>query len=144
MRIVAIWCGALLVSTLLAQSASAAEWDAKRVEKVAADLKAGKAVTETGTLAKSDAQILTVVVNESLTYLIDYKAKVCFASRNATEPFTFVPCPVLRRGYPVLAPLLGIDESMGQRPMMGGHGPGVMPGPGGMPRPQGPPPRPQQ
>jgi hypothetical protein len=115
MRNVALWCGAFLVSALLAQSAFAVDWDAKRIEKVLNDLKAGKPVVESGTLTKADTQLVTVVVNENLTYVIDYRAKVCFASQGAAQPLTFVPCQALRHGYPVLAPLLSWDEGMVRR-----------------------------
>ena len=145
MRGVALCCGVFLISALLAQSAFAVDWDAKRVEKVAADLKAGKPVAESGSVPKADSQVVTVAVSDSLTYIIDYKAKVCFAhsaGTTGTSGLTFVPCQILKRGYPSLAPLLGGDEGM-QRQMP----PGMMQrekAPGGMSRPGGPAPRPQQ
>jgi hypothetical protein len=149
-----MWCCTLLIfAAMLGRPAWAAGetpvWDAKRVEKVATDLKAGKPVAETGTLAKGEAQVLTIVVSENLTYVIDYRAKVCFASQGGAQPLAFVPCQALKRGYPVLAPLLEGNEGMNRRQlppsmMRRENAPGAAPRPGGPPqRPAGPPPRQQ-
>jgi len=154
MRSFALSCCAFLLAVTFGQPAFAVDWDAKRVEKVGADLKAGKAVAESGSVPKADSQIVTVAVSDTLSYIIDYRAKVCFAHTTGTAGATgtagtagtsglaFVPCQILKRGYPSLAPLLGGDEGM-QHQMP----PSMMRrenAPGGAQHPQGPPPRPKK
>jgi hypothetical protein len=143
MRYLIICTCAIAFALAYADSALALDWDAKRMDKLVADLKAGKPVMESGSLAKADAQLVTVVVNENLTYVIDYRAKVCFASQGAGQSLTFVPCQALRHGYPVLAPLLSWEESMPRRQLPSSmmRRPGQPPG---APAPGGPPPRQQQ
>ncbi len=91
----------LMLSVIVATTARA-DYDEKQVKKIVEAVQQHKNVAEYAAYPKAETQVVRFAIEGSptLTYVIDLRAQLCFLFTNP------VPCAALKRGYPLMAPII--------------------------------------
>jgi len=94
----------LVFMMMLAAGTVFAAWDSKDIDKIVQKIKAGESFTDSGMYPDEGIQQVGFRTN-SAYYLIDVKAKLCFATLNG-DGTVLIPCKAIKDGYPLFAPII--------------------------------------
>jgi hypothetical protein len=103
--------GFAMVAVLFAAQASAKDADlGKDVAEVAKSRSEGKGLVKNLGMYPA-TQLVVFQVGTDLNYYIDLRAQLCMVRPwNTSVAMTLVPCPALKKGYPLVAPLITWDD----------------------------------
>lgn len=107
MRHALLWAGLIVAMTGFASSAWA-DYEEKDVAKLVEAIRQGKKVTEDGKYPADHIQIVHFAVGNFI-YSIDVRAQVCFI-RQAGTALMRIPCNAIRKGYPLMGPLITWED----------------------------------
>ena len=78
--------------------------DEEDVSRLAKKLQSGKGFAEAMSISSEQRQILFIKIGFGLNYLIEFKTKTCY--RLFDDGVFVVDCGIIKKGYPLLAPLI--------------------------------------
>lgn len=78
--------------------------DEKNIATLAKWLQAGRGFNYSGSIPSEQRQLLILKLGYGLKYLIDFKTKICYIWDE--KPITTIECGIIKKGYPLVAPLI--------------------------------------
>jgi hypothetical protein len=103
-----LWLGLISVILLsIAAQPASASYDEGDIAKAVKAVAEGKHLFDTGGMDKDRIQIIQFEVLIGVFYQIDIKARTCYYVYGGP---TIVPCRIIKKGYPLFAPLITWDK----------------------------------
>lgn len=93
-----------LMLCLWSLSPAFASIDEEDVSRLAKKIKSGNGFAEALTISSEERQILFIKIGFGLNYLIEFRTRTCY--RLFDDGVFLVDCGVIKKGYPLLAPLI--------------------------------------
>jgi hypothetical protein len=103
----AVLVPAVLVPALLLAQTSGT-WTEEQVQALLQKVREGRNFDEGHTYPAAGVQIAGFEVEDGAHYIIDAKAHLCYFA--VRQSVTLVPCKSVKRGYPLLAPLITWED----------------------------------